>query len=168
MTRKMFHLQLFGLWRVREGCQHPEACSILGLYNRRNLHLRRYVCISAALTPVLTSFFSGMFATLVSLYFVHKRQRNVEREKRMQYWREQNAFRQNIMQMQESARHSLMSLNGQSSPRSTVYGMNSEESQIPMLNAQSKSSALRHQFSDNDLNGSEESIVVKRKEQSRF
>lgn len=33
--------------------------------------------------------FLGMFATLFGLFFLHGKQREVEREKRMQYWREQ-------------------------------------------------------------------------------
>lgn len=33
--------------------------------------------------------FSGMFATLFGLFFFHGKQREAEREKRMQYWREQ-------------------------------------------------------------------------------
>ncbi|KAI0682751.1 hypothetical protein BC835DRAFT_1237895, partial [Cytidiella melzeri] len=54
--------------------------------------------------------FGGMVATLIGLYYLHRGHRRAERDKRMQYWREQNAFRQNIIQMQESARHSIMSL----------------------------------------------------------
>ena len=109
-----------------------------------------------------------MLATLIGMYCLHRSHRNAEREKRMQYWREQNAFRQNILQMQETARHSIMTMpqGGNGSPRSTLYsreGVNSEDSQMPMLNAQSKSSALRHQFSDDGFNdGSEESIMIQR------
>lgn len=112
----------------------------------------------------------GMVATLIGLYYLHRGHRRAEREKRMQYWREQNAFRQNIMQMQESARHSIMSMSGaagQGSPRSTLYsreGVQSEDSQMPMLNAGSKSSALRHQFSDDGFDGSDESLVARRPE----
>lgn len=102
---------------------------------------------------------------------MHRGHRNAEREKRMQYWREQNAFRQNIIQMQESARHSLMSLSGggQGSPRSTLYsreGAHSEDSQLPMLNPTSKSSALRNHFSDDgfDADAGDESIMVQRGE----
>lgn len=113
-----------------------------------------------------------MFATLVSMYFIHRRHRTIEREKRVQYWREQNAFRQNIMQMQETARHSVMTMpqGGNASPRSTMYGVNSEDSQLPMLTAQ-KGSALRNQFSDDGFDGSEESIMIQqvdRKDPNRF
>jgi hypothetical protein len=31
----------------------------------------------------------GMFATLITLFLIHRRQRDEEREKRVQYWREQ-------------------------------------------------------------------------------
>ncbi|KAI0256136.1 hypothetical protein BJV78DRAFT_1097382, partial [Lactifluus subvellereus] len=53
--------------------------------------------------------FGGMIVTLVILFIVHGRQREDEREKRLQYWREQNAFRQNILQMHETAQASLFS-----------------------------------------------------------
>ena len=107
----------------------------------------------------------GMIATLVGMYFIHRGHRRAEREKRMQYWREQNAFRQNILQMQETARHSIMTVPMNGSPRSTYYsheGVNSEDSQLPMLAPQSKSSALRNQFSDDGFDASEESVMVQR------
>ena len=110
-----------------------------------------------------------MVATLIGLYWMHRGHRTAEREKRMQYWREQNAFRQNIMQMQESARHSLMSLGAGGSPRSTIYGrdgVQSESSQMPMLGASSKTSALRHEFSDDGFDASEDSLVIKRSDRS--
>ena len=116
-----------------------------------------------------------MFATLIGMYFIHRRHRAIEREKRVQYWREQNAFRQNILQMQETARHSIIAVpGGNGSPRSTLYsreGVSSEDSQMPMLAPQSKSSALRHQFSEEGFDGSEESIMiqrVERKDPNRF
>lgn len=136
--------------------------------------------------------FGGIIATLIGMFFLHGKQRDVEREKRLQYWREQvrrvsdfvqlfethlyalqNAFRQNIMQMQETARMSLMSLPlpGNASQRTSLYsrdGINSEDSQVPMLHAASKSSALRNYVSDADVgddgygNESQESIMVNR------
>ncbi|KAH7888578.1 hypothetical protein F5I97DRAFT_717186 [Phlebopus sp. FC_14] len=90
--------------------------------------------------------FGGMFATLISLFLIHRRQRDIEREKRLQYWREQNAFRQNIMQMRETARTSILSLPGQGdSNRSTMYSRTgSEESSVPMLqHAATRASGLR-------------------------
>ena len=109
-----------------------------------------------------------MIATLIGLYCIHRGHRRAEREKRMQYWREQNAFRQNILQMQETARHSIMNMpqGGNGSPRSTLYsreGVNSEDSQMPMLAPQSKSSALRHEFSDEGFY-SEENVMVQRQD----
>jgi len=106
----------------------------------------------------------GMVGTLVGLYFAHRRTREQEREKRSQYWREQNAFRQNILQMRDTAKASLLSLSLQGSenntPRSTIYGGNrdrdhtgSEDSAIPMLR---RSSGLRANFSDDD---GQESII---------
>jgi hypothetical protein len=92
-----------------------------------------------------------MIGTLVILFFIHRRQREDEREKRLQYWREQvksffptwertdsrfshlqNAFRQNIMQMHETAQASIF-LNPGSSRRSALFGVTTEDSQAPML-----------------------------------
>lgn len=39
--------------------------------------------------PRCTNINSGMFGTLIGLFFFHRRQRDDEREKRLQYWREQ-------------------------------------------------------------------------------
>jgi len=75
-----------------------------------------------------------MLVTLVMLFCVHRRQRENEREKRLQYWREQNAFRQNILQMHETAQASIFlnSATG-SSRRSAMFGVSTEDSQAPML-----------------------------------
>jgi len=53
----------------------------------------------------------GMGGVLAFLYHTHKKHRTAERAKREQYWREQNAFHQNLMKMRETAaRMSLVSL----------------------------------------------------------
>ncbi|PIL33964.1 hypothetical protein GSI_03672 [Ganoderma sinense ZZ0214-1] len=114
----------------------------------------------------------GMVGTLVALYFVHKKHRDSEREKRLQYWREQNAFRQNIMQMQETAQHSLMSYTpGGGSPRgSTMYGrdgIQSEDSGAPMLQGAQKGSGLRYYVSDDASqidNRSDEDLMMRRRD----
>ncbi|KAH7105692.1 hypothetical protein BKA62DRAFT_400426 [Auriculariales sp. MPI-PUGE-AT-0066] len=46
---------------------------------------------------------AGIVLTMVALYFIHRRGRDDEYEKRTQYWREQTAMRQNILQMKETA-----------------------------------------------------------------
>ncbi|RPD78518.1 hypothetical protein L226DRAFT_457878 [Lentinus tigrinus ALCF2SS1-7] len=91
--------------------------------------------------------FGGMIGTLIALYFVHRKDRTAEHEKRLQYWREQNAFRQNILQMQETARHSLMSYTPGGSPRSSQM-IPSEDSVGPMTHGANKASALRYYVSD--------------------
>jgi len=98
--------------------------------------------------------FGGMIATLVTLFFFHRKHRDAEREKRAQYWREQSAFRQNIIQMRESAIGSLNNLahfGSGNSNRSTMYAA-SEHSQTPILHSAQKSgsggSRLRHNVSD--------------------
>jgi hypothetical protein len=45
----------------------------------------------------------GMGGVLFGLYVMHREQREVERAKREQYWREQNAFHQNLMRMRDTA-----------------------------------------------------------------
>jgi len=76
--------------------------------------------------------FGGMTGTLVFLFFVHGRQRENDRQKRLQYWREQNAFRQNILQMHETAQASIF-LQGGGSRLSATFGTTTENSQSPML-----------------------------------
>lgn len=126
-----------------------------------------------------------MFGTLFALFFFHGRQRDTEREKRLQYWREQvrppfffllqptdtqrppsspplrpclcpfprlqNAFRQNILQMRDTARASIFSSGAAGSPRSTMYSRDGgDDSQAPLVQhaAPTKSSGLRHYVSD--------------------
>lgn len=70
----------------------------------------------------------------------------------MQYWREQNAFRQNIMNMRQSARDSILSLPRNHSNRSTMYsheGASEDGSQVPInTHAATKASGLRQQYYD--------------------
>lgn len=121
----------------------------------------------------LTSSDAGMFLTLLVLFLVHRRQRDAEREKRLQYWREQvrplsafyyldhqytmlyplqNAFRQNIMSMRDTARASIFSMSGAMTPqsnRTTLYSQNGgdADSTAPMLY---KSSGLRQGYVNED------------------
>lgn len=99
---------------------------------------------------VAVAIIGGMIGTLIALWFIHSRHRTANVEKRMQYWREQNAFRQNIMQMRETARSSIMSYprDGASSNRSSRIGLNTEDSQVPMLSSRGNPSSLRNQFTD--------------------
>ncbi|KIK67102.1 hypothetical protein GYMLUDRAFT_850632 [Collybiopsis luxurians FD-317 M1] len=92
----------------------------------------------------------GMFGTLIGLFILHRKQRDAERERRMQYWREQNAFHQNLSQMREAARTSIMSLPAGRSTQSTFYGgNNSDESHMPMMQSTGhRTSTLRNHFED--------------------
>jgi hypothetical protein len=89
---------------------------------------------------------SGMLGTLIALFFFHRRHRDTERERRLQYWREQNAFRQNIAQMQESARASVFSATtSRRSSTAQIYGVQTEDSQTPMMAHQARAgSGLRY------------------------
>jgi hypothetical protein len=115
---------------------------------------------------VAIGIFGGMFGTLVGLFFLHRKQRDAEREKRLQYWKEQNAFHQNLSQMREAARTSIMSLPVGHSARSTMYGgNNSDDSHTPMLSLGPGASGLRNQYADDeDYN---ESLIMKQPVQSR-
>jgi len=88
----------------------------------------------------------SMVLILATLFYFHKRNRAEENEKRAQYWREQAAFRQNILQMKEQARASLLSLpwqSGANTPRGDYAA--SEHSHTPMI---AKGSGLRNEYSD--------------------
>ncbi|KIK37175.1 hypothetical protein CY34DRAFT_93215 [Suillus luteus UH-Slu-Lm8-n1] len=119
-------------------------------------------------TMVGVGIFGGMFVTLIGLFLIHRRQRDQEREKRLQYWHEQNAFRQSIMQMKEIARNSILSLPGGNgvgngnSNRSTVCSRaGSEESSTPMIQySVHKSSGLRQQCLSDDCGSAYDDIMM--------
>ncbi|THU98636.1 hypothetical protein K435DRAFT_828381 [Dendrothele bispora CBS 962.96] len=52
---------------------------------------------------------TAVVGTLWGLFWLHGKQRAAERERRLQYWKEQNAFHQNLNRMKEVARASIMS-----------------------------------------------------------
>jgi len=98
-----------------------------------------------------------MIGTLLTLFWLHTRHRDQEREKRLQYWREQNAFRQNIVQMQESARASVFSATN--SRRSTMFGVQTEDSQAPMLQHGARgTSGLRYGVSEDCVSYRDDSV----------
>jgi hypothetical protein len=127
-----------------------------------------------------------MVGTLVVLFFVHRRQRDDEREKRLQYWREQvkkprffsfpqtsalthrfshlqNAFRQNILQMHETAQASIF-LNPGSSRRSALFGVTTEDSQTPMLQYNGNPTSGVRQYTGEDgsyESGYDEQLVMR-------
>ncbi|KAL4074119.1 hypothetical protein V8B97DRAFT_747531 [Scleroderma yunnanense] len=139
---------------VGEACDGDKECSSFNCQSNG-------VCGISADTPkefgiwvyilVGLGIIGGMLTTLISLFMIHRRQRDKEREKRIQYWREQNAFRQNILQMRDTARTSILSLPGHSSNRSTMCSRaGSDESSTPMLQSHSpyNASGLRNYVLD--------------------
>ncbi|CAE6357401.1 unnamed protein product [Rhizoctonia solani] len=64
---------------------------------------------------VAIAIIGGMLLTVGTLFMIHRKERDEMRQQREQYWREQAALRQNILQMRETAQASLLSLpyNGQ-------------------------------------------------------
>eukprot|EP00919_Chromeraceae_sp_WS-2016_P066795 GHVR01158001.1.p1 GENE.GHVR01158001.1~~GHVR01158001.1.p1 ORF type:complete len:204 (+),score=10.83 GHVR01158001.1:286-897(+) len=77
---------------IGESCDADKQCQTFNCQNNG-------VCGESADSPnhfgiwlyvvVGIGIFGGMFATLITLFILHRRQRDVEREKRLQYWREQ-------------------------------------------------------------------------------
>ncbi|KAI6121530.1 hypothetical protein F5141DRAFT_1186736 [Pisolithus sp. B1] len=142
---------------VGETCDGDKECSSFNCQSNG-------VCGQSADTPnqfgvwvyvlVGVGILGGMSGTLISLFLIHRRQRDKEREKREQYWREQNAFRQNILQMRETARTSILSLPGHNSNRNTMYSRaasaTSDDSSLPILQQQSPygASGLRNYVID--------------------
>jgi hypothetical protein len=137
----------------------------------------RLVCCSTLCLWLIMG--TGMFGTLFALYFTHRKQRDEEREKRLQYWREQvwqplvtygerfltvlsgqNAFHQNLQQMRETARASILSLprNGDSG-RNTIY----DDSNVPILHHPApKSSGLRHDLADDASFEYDDGLMMKK------
>jgi len=110
--------------------------------------------------------FGGMFGTLFALYFTHRKQRDQEREKRMQYWREQNAFHQNLQQMRETARASILSLPGNgNSQRSSTY---TDDAQPMLHSGVPKSSGLRNNYYNDDGSSEYDDGLVMKKNDNRF
>jgi len=146
-------------------CLSSGVCGISEAVPR---HFSIWVYIVVAL-----GIFGGMFGTLFGLFFTHRKQRDQEREKRLQYWREQNAFHRNLLQMRETARASILSLPGNgNSVRSTVYsrdGAFSEDAPI-LQNAAPKASGLRHYLSDDVSSEYDEGLLMQpgRKVEGRF
>ncbi|TFK25715.1 hypothetical protein FA15DRAFT_680050 [Coprinopsis marcescibilis] len=112
---------------------------------------------------------AAMSGTVTGLYITHRKQRDEDREKRLQYWREQNAFHQNLLHMREAARASILSLNQNGdSPRSTIYYGRDTPAEEPLSHSSSahKSSGLRNHVGDD---GSDfEDSVSQRKNNNRF
>lgn len=107
-------------------------------------HFGAYVYVLVALGII-----GGMSGTLTGLYFAHRKQRELERSKRAQYWREQNAFHQNLMQMRETARASILSLPQNGGSQGIDYRDPSDESQSPILQSTGpKASGLRNYLAD--------------------
>jgi hypothetical protein len=141
------------------------------------------VCGVSAATPhhfgvwvyvlVAIGIIGGMSGTLTGLYFTHRKQRERERAKRAQYWREQNAFHQNLMQMRETARASILSLRNTGGGRSTDYASRdpSDESHTPILqSAGPKSSGLRHYLAEDGSSEFDDDLMIgnTRKNDGRF
>jgi hypothetical protein len=90
-----------------------------------------------------------MLGTLAGLYFMHRRQRDAARAVRLQYWREQEAFRANLAQLQDAARAAAAAAGGSApaSERGTYYGRGSEDSAASPV-AGKGTSGLRNVFAD--------------------
>jgi len=110
----------------------------------------------------------GVFATLFGMVLVHKKEREAERDKRMSYWQEQNALRQNFMQIQRTAHDSISSMAAGSS-RSPLNASpfrddpTYEEMQAPAAPRMTRSSALRFSAAtESEWEGSRDSFLMQR------
>ncbi|KAJ4468219.1 hypothetical protein J3R30DRAFT_3560244 [Lentinula aciculospora] len=168
---------------IGDSCDADKECStwnclssgVCGTDQALDRHISSWVYAIVGIGIVV-----GMFGTLIGLFILHLKQRAAERERRLQYWREQNAFHQNLSQMREAARTSIMSIPGiGNSTRSTVYGGdNSDDSHTPMLQSISgpqRTSGLRNHVSDDgnivddyDENFITHPTVQSRKDDGRF
>ncbi|KAJ3713339.1 hypothetical protein EV361DRAFT_969934 [Lentinula raphanica] len=146
-----------------EACDADKECStwnclssgVCGPDQALDRHVSPWVYVVVGISIV-----AGMFGTLIGLFFLHVKQRDAERERRLQYWREQNTFHQNLSQMREAARTSITGMN---SAHSTFYGgNNSDDSHAPMLRNTSgpsrAPSGLRNYVGDGE--DYEESVVM--------
>jgi len=119
----------------------------------------------AAYIAVGLGIFGGIFGTLIALFLLHRRQRDAERQKRAQYWREQNAFHQNIRQMHDIVRASLPdrgSNQSQYSSKAYRYSKDScDDSQAPIVqHAAPKASGLRHLADDGSYDALDDSLLM--------
>ncbi|KAJ3776508.1 hypothetical protein FB446DRAFT_292119 [Lentinula raphanica] len=147
-----------------EACDADKECStwnclssgVCGPDQALDRHVSPWVYVVVGISIV-----AGMFGTLIGLFFLHVKQRDAERERRLQYWREQNTFHQNLSQMREAARTSITGMN---SAHSTLGygGNNSDDSHAPMLRNTSgpsrAPSGLRNYVGDGE--DYEESVVM--------
>ncbi|KAH9485356.1 hypothetical protein JR316_0002264 [Psilocybe cubensis] len=136
-----------------ESCEADKECDswnclssgVCGVTAATPHHFGVYVYILVALGII-----GGMSGTLTGLYFAHRKQRERERAKRAQYWREQNAFHQNLMQMRETARASILNLRTTSGGRNdyTLSRDASDESNSALHTSGPKASGLRNYMGD--------------------
>ncbi|EJD53791.1 hypothetical protein AURDEDRAFT_110538 [Auricularia subglabra TFB-10046 SS5] len=87
---------------ISNNCDLDRKC---GIRPDEPAHFPMWIYIVVAVGIV-----GGITFTMIALYLVHRRGRDDEHEKRTQYWREQTAMRQNILQMKETARASYQRL----------------------------------------------------------
>ncbi|CAK5281480.1 unnamed protein product [Mycena citricolor] len=138
------------------------ASGVCGIDTTLPKHVGIWVYVVVAI-----GIFVGIFGTLLGLFVLHRRQRDDEREKRMQYWREQNAFHQNLMQMMRTSIPG-----GPASARSTMYSqdrLTSDDAGI-MQHPAPKASGLRNYMRDDDNSDYDDSVMMEhpRREDGRF
>jgi len=115
---------------------------------------------------------AAIVGVLVGLYFLHRKSRDAEQQKRAQYWREQDAYRSNILSMREQARVATMpTLNWQDSG-SSRGGYRDDYGPAGGFAAPKTSSGLRNNISDSDddsrRNSMEEALVPTLDDQDDF
>ncbi|KAL0059299.1 hypothetical protein AAF712_013987 [Marasmius tenuissimus] len=125
-------------------CQIDGIC---GLDSAASFHIGAWVYVLVGL-----GICGGMVVTLLGLFVLHRRQRDVDREKRMQYWREQSALHQNLNQMRETARASIQSLSGLMGTTNGTRVDGAYSPVPPQGSGKGSRSGLRNKFAGDDGN----------------
>jgi len=160
--------------RLGDSCDADKECStwncmasgVCGPDQALDKHLGTWVY-----AVVSIGIFGGIFGTLIGLFCLHRKQRDAEREKRLQYWREQNSFHQNLSQMRETARTSILSLPAGNSARSTMYGGNySDDSHVPIMQSATptRMSGLRNYVAEDGNSDEIEDIMHQPVQSQRY
>jgi hypothetical protein len=147
-----------------QNCELSGVCGML-LSTTRHVATWVYVVVGVAILAAIVG-------VLVGLYFLHRKSRDAEQQKRAQYWREQDAYRSNILSMREQARVATMpTLNWQDSG-SSRGGYRDDYGPAGGFAAPKTSSGLRNNISDSDddsrRNSMEEALVPTLDDQDDF
>ncbi|KAJ7287630.1 hypothetical protein C8J57DRAFT_1117621 [Mycena rebaudengoi] len=153
---------------IGEACSADKECAswncLSGGTCGQDVSIPRHVA-TWVYVVVAAGIFGGIFGTLFGLFIFHRKQRDQERERRVQYWREQNAFHQSLLQMRQTARASILSLPGNgNSGHNSMYA----DEQPILQHAAPKGSGLRHYVGDDSSEYDEGMMQHTKQHDNRF